>query len=358
MANEKSESKEKPGEREVNFKDPKKGFEDRVKQGPIEKDLSKNGLKFDLERGDNSTEQKGNGEVRVSETDDTRRGRIVNYGAQIARGVLVSALIGIPGYTLYSWMSTKNQEDIAQSSLKSAQYASQSAQINFDSAKKARAEKNIAEMGKNAAVKEKEEKIKEAEKATKEKNAAVAHAQKTTREAELTEREALLTIKASYKLQYPEFNPFADYEITGKRSFRKKDLPWKVSMHDKGFKAYIEGKTEGLANNLLDYLRIKALGDSSYVPKKSIDSFFKEEYDTYKGEILGENVRAEFPRVEKALDGVLYGEKLRNNKLIGLDVLARQDIRYTIPSKKEIKQKIGKINIPSDWRKMQSYQKK
>ncbi len=349
MANEKSESEGNQSERGMDFKDPKKGFQKRVGNGQIP---AKEVLKFGLERSDNPTEQKDNGEVHVTETDHTIRGKIVNYGTQILRGALFSALIGIPIYTAYSWKSTKNQEDIAQSSLKSAQYASQSAQITFDLAKKAREAKNIAEMGKNVAVKEKEEKVKEAEKATKEKNAAIAHAQKTTREAQITERETILTIKANHELNYPGFNVLIDYIIDGQRSFSAKQLPWKPSLDNKEFVNYATGPTK----NISDYLRIKALGDSSYVPKSSIDEFFNGKYDTYRGDILGEDVRTLYK--VNAKDGILYGVKSQNGKVIGLDELARQNVTYTGPSKEEIKQKIGKINIPSGWRKMQSYQKK
>ncbi len=193
---------------------------------------------------------------------------------------------------------------------------------------------------------------KDTEKATKERNAAIAHAQKTTREAETRERETILSMSEQYASQYPGFKLMIDY-IVEERSFQAKPLPWKkISLDNKEFMKYATNP----AKNIQDFLMIKELGEKGLVPRTSVEAFLNGKYDEYKGDILGQDVRALYH--SNASDGKIYGVKLQNGKVIGLDELARQNVTYTGPSKEEIKQKIGKMNIPNGWRKMQSYQKK
>ena len=273
------------------------------------------------------------------------------YG-RTTKVLVLAGLIGIEGYLGYNIRNDNinlNKEEVVIQRIK--KQSERIVQSNLALAKERT--KSIA------AAKEKESAIARADSASKatvalkkEKNAAVAHAQKTEREAKLTERETILGRKEQLAINYPGFDFLKDYVTDGSRSFHSDSLPWEASLRNPKFMRYFNSP-EG---NILDYLKIKALGDSSYVPKNSIDNFFNGKYDEYKGDILGQDVRALYH--SNASDGKIYGVKLQNGKVIGLDELARQNVTYTGPSKEEIKQKIGKMNIPNGWRKMQSYQKK
>ena len=191
---------------------------------------------------------------------------------------------------------------------------------------------------------------KDAEEARKRESAAVAQAQKTIKDAQKREREIILTVVNEYSDSIPGFNLLRDYVIDGPRSFHSDSLPWKKSMDNTGFIAYITNP----AKNIEDFLRIKELGERGLIPRISVEAFFNEKYNKYNGDILGQDVRTLYKA--NASDGKIYGVKLQDNKVIGLDELSQGKSNYTGPNREDIKKKMPKINIPTDWRQMKSYQ--
>ena len=261
----------------------------------------------------------------------------------------LTGLIGVEGYLGYNIYNNNinlDKEEVVMQRIK--EQSKRIVQSNF--ALKEEKTKSIA------AAKEKENAIAKADSTSraavdlkKEKDAAVAHAQKTAREAEIREREYIQRIAAQYALTYPGFDLFIDYVVDG-RSFESRPLPWKASMENSGFIAYATNP----AKNIEDFLRIKELGEKGLIPRASIEAFFNEKYNKYNADILGQDVRTLYQA--NASDNIFYGVKLQNDKVIGLDVLSQEKVTYTGSTKEDIKKKMPKINIPSDWRQMKSYQ--
>lgn len=158
------------------------------------------------------------------------------------------------------------------------------------------------------------------------------------KEAQLTERETLLGRKEQLAIKYQGFDLFLDYVIDGPRSFHVQSLPWKASLRNPKFMQYFNDPTK----NIEDFLKIRELGDSSYIPREAVNAFFRGEFDTYTGNIPGEEIVSRYKRNAEA--GKVYGIRMRDGNIVGIEELATKNVKYTGPTRKEIKEQF-KIEI-------------
>lgn len=320
----------------MDFTDPEESFKRRNQP----KDS-----KFDIPQDDSGRQEgENNGQMHVTETD----GKFVNRAAKV---IGIAAGLGLLTWAGITYYQHNKNEELTTNLVKESSKAA-SAEYNKNQAlKKAEEEAMLAFRADSMRRADSLSNLQRLEKKDIEVKQEREKRIAATENAQITERETILSLKAFYETKYSGFNVLIDYVVDGPRSFHAAQLPWKASMTNAGFKEYINNPSR----NIQDYLKIKALGDSSYVPRRSIDSFFDEKYDTYAGDILGQDVRILYK--VNANDGKVYGVKLDDKKVIGLDELTRAEVKYTGPTRKEITERIGKINIPAGWRKMQSYQK-
>ena len=182
-------------------------------------------------------------------------------------------------------------------------------------------------------------------------SASSATAAAKDRDAKRKNRETILTLVEKYRQKTPGFNLLLDYvHIEGERNFSSHKLPWETSRDNSDFMDY----TADPSKNIREFLRIKELGEKGYVPKNSVESFFRGEFNNYVAGLNGRDARLKY-NILNADDDKIYGIRLKENKVVGIDVLENVVVKSTVPSRETIRQtKI--INIPEGWRRFKSYQ--